>query len=413
MRKLFALTLVALLLGVGIVALIQTEPGYVLMSYGNYTLETSLWVGLLVILAAIFVLYLLLRLLFRLIGGQRSFFNWLGSRKAEQAQRLSTQGVINYTEGNWDKARRQLERGAQNSDAPLLNYLLAARSADHLQDTDKVHEYLRAANDVDASAAVAVEVTLAEMKLRAGEYQQALAALEEARNNIGRHPYVLDLMQRAYLGLGDWDNLLRLLPDLKKYKTLPHEAYLQLETRVHRELLDANASSEDRLSSAFAQMPARLKQDPDMLATYVAKLTALGASESAEKVILRALKQQWEPQLVRQYGFVQGADSAKQLAQAERWLKGHPQDAQLLLCLGRLSAREKLWGKARDYYESSYRIDHGPEVCAELGRLLTELGEPKVAGAYFREGLLQREQNLPELPKPDRVVLQGELLTRS
>ena len=42
MRKLFVLILIALLLGVGIVAVIETDPGYVLLSYGNYTLETSL-----------------------------------------------------------------------------------------------------------------------------------------------------------------------------------------------------------------------------------------------------------------------------------------------------------------------------------------------------------------------------------
>ena len=88
---------------------------------------------------------------------------------------------------------------------------------------------------------------------------------------------------------------------------------------------------------------------------------------------------------------------------------GPLQDAQLLLCLGRLSARDRLWGKARDYFESSYRVEHSAEVCAELGRLLTELGEPKVAAAYFREGLLLREDSLPELPMPDKIVPHGQM----
>ena len=39
MRRIFAIVLVALLLGVGVVALIETDPGYVLVAYGNYTLE--------------------------------------------------------------------------------------------------------------------------------------------------------------------------------------------------------------------------------------------------------------------------------------------------------------------------------------------------------------------------------------
>ena len=33
MRKLFALVLIALLLGVGVVALIETDPGYLLLAY--------------------------------------------------------------------------------------------------------------------------------------------------------------------------------------------------------------------------------------------------------------------------------------------------------------------------------------------------------------------------------------------
>ena len=74
----------------------------------------------------------------------------------------------------------------------------------------------------------------------------------------------------------------------------------------------------------------------------------------------------------------------------------------MLLSLGRLSARDKLWGKAREYFESSYRLDRSAEVCAELGRLLTAMDEPKIAAAYFREGLLAREQELPALPLPDK-----------
>ena len=71
MRKIFAIVLVALLLGVGVVALIETDPGYVLVAYGNYTMETSLWVGLLLLLLLTFLIYALLRLVYRLVSGQR------------------------------------------------------------------------------------------------------------------------------------------------------------------------------------------------------------------------------------------------------------------------------------------------------------------------------------------------------
>ena len=61
MRKLFAIALVALLVGVGIVALIETDPGYVLVSYGNWTLESSLWVGLLLLVLLVLVIALIVK----------------------------------------------------------------------------------------------------------------------------------------------------------------------------------------------------------------------------------------------------------------------------------------------------------------------------------------------------------------
>lgn len=408
MRTLFVFTLLALLLGVGVVALIETDPGYVLVTYGNYTLETSLWVGILLMLVLVGLVFYGLRFIYGLISGQRSLANWFSARKEREAQRQTNRGLISFTEGHWNKARNQLERGAQHNSAPLANYLLAARASGELGDNDRLHEFLRAAGDADPDAAAAVEITLAEIRIGQGDYQQALAALGSA--GASRHPRVLALTARAYEGLKDWDGLYSLLPALKKQKTLAEADYRALEARVHRERLAAAGAS--GLQVAWQDMPQSLRNDSGMLLTYVRRLVATGANEIADKTLQKALKHEWQPELVREYGLLDGEDSSRRLALAESWLSDHPEDAQLLLCLGRLSARDKLWGKARDYFESSYRLQKTPEVCAELGRLLTELGEPKVAGAYFREGLLLRETQLPELPQPERVVLQGELLTR-
>jgi len=96
MRTLFIISLAALLLGVGVVAFIEADPGYLLLSFGNYTLEASLWVGLSLLVLLLLLVYLLVRLTYRIIGGQRSLFSWLGARKTDKAVRLSTQGLISF-----------------------------------------------------------------------------------------------------------------------------------------------------------------------------------------------------------------------------------------------------------------------------------------------------------------------------
>jgi HemY protein len=418
MRKIFAIVLIALLLGVGVVALIETDPGYILLAYGNYTMETSLWVGLLLLLLFTLVMYAIFRLIYKLLGGQRSLVSWLGSRKSRQASRHTTRGFISFTEGNWSRARRQLLRGARNNDASVFNYLLAARASDRLHEPEKVSEYLGAAKDAESAAAIAVELTRAEMHLRAGQYDRVLSTLQQARHNVGRHPYVLELLHGAYNGLQAWADMATILPDLKKHKVFPDEELQQLGRELHGRLLRGSAAGEasgssDAVRSAWKKLPADLKQDAQMLQRYVGMLLEQDDHAAAEKVILRALKQQWDAGLVRQYGYVEGDNVPRQLAQAESWLTDHTDDAQLMLCLGRLSARDKLWGKARDYFESSYRLERSAEVCAELGRLLLALGEPKVAAAYFREGLLLQETRLPSLPMPEKMVPQGTLLAHS
>jgi HemY protein len=390
MRKLFVLILIALLLGVGIVAVIETDPGYVLLSYGSYTLETSLWIGVLLLLVFTLLIYGVVRLTRKIFSGQSSLISWLGSRKARQSSRLTSRGLISFIEGNWSKARQQLLRGARHNETPLLNYLMAARASYALNEPEKMREYLSAAEASDSEAGIAVELTQAELKLAAGQYEQALATLVRARRNAGRHPHVLDLMCRAYEGLEDWKSLSELLPELKKYQLMP----------------------EAELQQRWKMLPADLKRDVTLLKFYVEMLIEKGEHASAEKVLTRALKQDWDSELARLFGLVKGANASRQLVLAEVWLSGHEGDPLLMLTLGRLSARNKLWGKARDYFESSYKLRRSPEVCAELGRLLAALGEIRSSGAYFREGLLSHEADLPDVPLPVQAISRSHHLQR-
>jgi HemY protein len=407
MRKLFIIILIALLAGVAVVALIETDPGYVLLAYGNYTLESSLWVGLLALALFTFAVYVLLRLVRKAVSGQNSLVGWLGSRQSRKSSRLTNQGLFSFIEGSWTRSRRQLLGGVKGNDTPVLNYLGAARASHALNEPDKAQEYLEAARNAQSGADVVVELTQAQMQLSSGEYKQALATLEKSRGSVAKHPQVLELMYKASSGLGDWSELAKLLPEMKKHKTLGADELQKLERKIYASLLNASASdaadsTAAPLQAQWQKLPADLKKDGEFSRAYVGLLVQCGDVDVAEKIILRSLKKEWDTQLVRQYGLMKCANTGKQLTQAESWLAAHDGDVQLLLCLGRLSARDSLWGKARDYFEASYRLQHSAEICAELGRLLYGMGEEKVGAAYFREGLLLAQPSLPPLPMPDK-----------
>lgn len=416
MRRIFTLILIALLLGVGVVAIIETDPGYLLLAYGDYTLESSLWVGLVLLFLFTLLLYAFIALLRRLLGGQKSLTGWIDARRHRQATRLTNRGLVHFIEGNWSRARRELLRGARNNEAPLVNYLLAAHASAHLDEPDQTEQHLLAAADTNASAEAAVVLSRAEIQLQAGKYQAAINTLEEVSRSPGRYPQALALLQKAYIGLGDNAGMAQLLPQLKKHRVISAQQHAAQEHQLYDGLLQAAADggdgSLDAICDTWHKMPAAVRADEQMIGRYVSLLVCAGGDALAEKTILRELKKRWDPVLVRLYGFVKSTDVRRQLAHAEAWLGEHPEDAQLFLCLGRLAARDKLWGKSRDYFEKSYRLQRSAETCAELGRLLDGLGESKVAAAYFREGLLLQESRLPSLPKPEKIVPDQRLLTR-
>ena len=406
MRALFILALLALVAGVGIVALIETEPGYLLIAYGGYTVETSFWVGILLIATVVLLLYALLRFLHRLVTSPASVLNWAGARRLRQSARLSHRGLVSFIEGNWARARKQLLRGARYGEAPLMNYLLAARASYRLQESDAMRDYLTRAAESDLDSIVAVDITQAELQLQARQYEQALASLERVRAKAGRYPYVLQLLARIYDGLGDLEALAALLPDLRRHRVDGPVELDELEARVYNDLMERAAVTGDaaELKDLWKRYPARLREMDAVQLKHLEALLACDETASVEKEVVRRLKKKWQPALVDLYGRIPRTGAHKQLATAEGWLKQHRDDPVLLLCLGRLAMAEREWGKARDYLERSHALRPSEEVCLELGRLLTAVGDHAAAAAVFRAGTALRSSPLPNLPQPDDVV---------
>jgi HemY protein len=331
-RRLFIVLLVLLLAGVGLIALIEKDPGYVLISFGLWTLETSVWVGLLLLLVTYLLFYVALRFFFRLVSTRGILEDWL-SRRA-------------YS--------RQLAR--------------------------------------------------CQMQLDAGQYRDVIESLEDN----GRLPdQELRLLARARAGEENWRELLKLLPRLRKQKVFGDRELNAFTERAHLGLL--SAAPREELKSTWEGIPGEQRKNVRLVACYGRLLLESGDDLEAEKVLTRTIRREWDGRLVAQYGRIQGRDPARRLKVAESWLKEHPDDASLMLCLGRLSLLNNLWGQARDYFERSHRLQANPEACAELARLLFSLGERELSAQYYREGLLLRESNLPELPLPRQSATGGTI----
>jgi len=387
--KLLFFVVVVLVASVGLALLAQSEPGYVLVNYGAWSIEASLTLTIVVLVLGFVALYGTLRLLAYALAVPGRLREWRKSRRALRARRVTLRGLAALAEGHWLKAERDLARFADHADSPMLNYLGAARAAQQLGDENKRDHYLSQASRSGQDGELAVGVTQAELQMESGQLEQALATAMHLHSVTPKNAHVLSLLQRLYERMSSWNELLVLLPELRRRKVLEEDAAEQLERRAYGELLKYahEHGSMEKLRETWERMPRHQRQSAEMVATYVRGLQAMHGGEEAEGLPQEALRRQWDTELVRLYGLAEGKNPTQQLATAEEWLKRHQRHPMLLLTLGRLAGRAQLWGKARAYLEASAGMEARAETYRALGELLERLGDNDLARSYYHKGL--------------------------
>jgi HemY protein len=411
MIRLLLTVLVALLLGTALALGLQYDLGYIRVSYGHYLVETNAWIGLALFLtlvvASVFVLDLLRQ--FRRRSGD--LIGWLARGSERRARHRTTKGLLALAEGNWPRARKLLTSAAERADTPLINYLAAAQAAFEAGDHDAVDELLRKAYESTPGSDLAVGITQAQLQLAGNRLEEALATLLRLRKQSPHHPFVLKLLKNTYLKLEDWKALAKLLPDLEKRNVMSDGEFHALQREVWHNLLEQAAQDCERrrredpqaslepLTRLWDELPGFLRRDEHTIRDYARLLAKLGDEPQAETLLRKVLRNHWSDELINLYGRIRGQKPDEQLLLAEQWLKDRPNNAELLLALGRLSLRNELWGKAKEYFETSLRLRRSREALAELSRLNAHMGEEEASIQLMMQGLAQ-DNGLPELPMP-------------
>ena len=391
----FGLIVLASLVVFAITAVfLLTDAGYVAISFRGYLIEMSVPVAL-GLLALLLGAVWLVR---RLVAAPRKLGEAAGRYRAGRAGLKLTQGMIEVAEGNYARGEKLLARAAKTSDAPLFNYLQAARAA-HLQGLDERRDqWLKLAYENTPDAANAVFLTQAELQLDRGQQEQALATLLRVEEHSKDHSHALALLARLYYQMENWRQLAAILPRLQKNRPVDKATLDKWAVRVHQENLE-NASDGDAVLAQWKAVPKALKSELTLLGAYYLALMRTGMHDKAEKDLAALLKANWRGPLVRLFGLVQGPDPTKQLKRAEGWLASHGNDPDLLLTSARLCLRAELWGKARSYLETVIGLRPTPEAYQEYGQLLNQLGETDAAADAYRSGLgMVAGSQLPAIP---------------
>jgi HemY protein len=394
MRKILLVLVLALLGGAAVVWLMQQGAGYLLISFGKISIEMSLWVaGVLYLITTLLVVWLVLLVKWLIaVGGLRQ---WWASRRQVKQLSKTAQGLLKYADKDWVKAKEILASSAQLSSMSDINLLFAAQAAAEANDNEAANRLLLRLQTSHPNAAAVASKQQIGLLVNNGQLDQALAQIQPLYRDNPSDTGLIRLLVNIYCQQHDWYSAQRLLRDIEHYKVLPKEAVTALQINIYVALLNdcdnkpelSEVEQYDQLSELWGLVPKALRKMPELIAPYADALARINATEKLLPLLSTALNSQWHQDLVQRFGLLTMANTEKQFSTAEKWLLRHPQDADLLLALGRICIRLELRGKAKDYLNSALKLDRQPSVYFELAQLLQIMGEAEDSAEMYRQGL--------------------------
>ena len=388
MRVLFtalAVLVIAIVLG----WFLQQTPGGLIFTYKEWIIQTSLGMFVLAFIVVFLLVYFLFWLARKLIRLPADLSRWTEYRRRRRSEKFLTQGLLSMMEDNWPEAERAFRKGATYSQTPLVNYLGAAQAAYRQGGADRCDRYLRLARRHDEATNPAVGLTRARLQINQKQIEQANDTLSTLQREQPGHNQVKIMLLETAAEMKDWTRAAELLKECERRGLLPAEQIKAKQLTFYVGLLRQAGAAKDRaaLEKIWADIPNKLKKEFYLIEVYVTERLRHADSSDCEGLLRRALKKKWDLELVRLFGLVEGKNLMQQLDFAEKYLPRFPEDAVLLLTLGRLCKKNQLWGKARSYLEQSIEVQPNPEACQELASLLEQQGDHAAAAKYYQEGL--------------------------
>jgi len=389
MRALF--WLIAVFAAAVALAVAGRGEGYVLLVVPPWRVEISLLFAVLALVAAFAVAYAVVRLVGSTLALPEQVRDYRERRKRQQAQGALAAALQCYFEGRYARAEREAALAWEAGAAPGIAALVAARAAHQMHEIDRRNQWLERAEGAGESLHAARLLTQAELALDERDFAGARDALRSLRGAGPRNIAAARMQLRAERGTQDWEEVLRLTTLLDKRGALAPALVEEYRVQAQIELMERAAGERGQLEARLRRMPSEDLANPRVAAAAARRAAVLGNAALARELIERSLAKEWSGSLAQLYGELPKLEPQRvqeeariRIERAERWLREHAQDAQLLAALGRLCMAAELWGKAQNYLEASLSFGESRAAHQELARLADREGRAAEAQKHFR-----------------------------
>ena len=364
----FSLYLVCgLVLGAVLVNAISQDPGYLLVTWGDWQLETSMWLALSALLLSLVLLWFILRALRTTLKVPRALRRWLGLRSARGAQRRADKGFAAFFEGHWDVAEKALKKGGAPDEQTLLHPLYAALAALHRGESARALALLEQAETEGLAPVSLIILARAECHLKAGATNEAERSLEQLSASERKTPRAKALRAEAAYLQRDWQPLTELLADVRRAGIAPDEQINVWERESWNALLSEADDAASTAVSVWKRAPESLKAPGQPLWPALldilrrdAQADALQAQADAlQKVLQERLQQHCEVATLEAVNGLPDKQLLKMKKAIQRWRdedsegRCHAVLARIARIEGDAEAEAGLWADAHARHPSA------------------------------------------------------------
>jgi HemY protein len=367
------------------------NSGYVLVVSPPYRIELSLNLLVAVLLALLFVAYFAVRLVVVTSRLPAEVSDFRARQRREKAHAAMMDGLRAFFEGRYAKAERACAAALEMDQPPemaAINATIAARSAHELRRYSQRDEFIDKAESSAPDEVTLRLMTHAELLLDEHRPDEALKLLDALRTTGTRqHTAALRLELKARQLSRDWVAVLDLLRQLERRNALDMNLIRQWRRHAHLEGFKSRTQDPQALKEYWQNISPLDKKDSKLAAAAAHAYATFSDCGAAHQIIEQSLDDHWDSELAELYGECVENDAIRQIERAEAWLKSHPNDASLLLALGKLCTHCELWGKAQNYLEASLSVEPSYTAHLALARLYEKVGRPEPAKDHYDKGL--------------------------
>ena len=385
-RLIYVLIIAAVLLAGGFAFdFLANEPGYITLDYGDRLYEVTLFeaalllvIGILALMAAIWVLKVVIATIRLLMGDENAFGGFFVRTREQRGVDALGKGLVALAAGDAKTALKKAELAQHKLKNPALTRLLNAQAADLAGERQRAAVYYKALMSEPETAFVGTRGLL-QQAVADGDVDRALKLAEHARELSPRDAGTLDALFTLQSQKFDWAAARKTLAAQVRAGHVPRiEAAKREGALVLAQAQDAERLGETEHARQLAIEAAKL--DPtnvEAVAMAVNNLISTGSKRAASKLVTDAWRARPHAKLAAAFAEIEPDEAP---AQRRRRFEGlfalHPENPETHFLKAELALVDEDWRGARKAIEGLRETEPSARSCAIMAAIARGEGEP-------------------------------------